>query len=57
MKLYHENREAALRYLSDYSRSRALSSLETAESIVQILKTRLWKKQHREKLEPGIKAE
>jgi len=54
LKLYREDREAAVRYLSDYSRSRALKSLEVAESIVEKLRTRLWKAKHGEKLETGL---
>jgi dipeptidase len=53
LKLYREDRDAALRYLSDYSRSRALRSLEVAKSMVEVLKTRLWKAEHGKKLEPA----
>ncbi|MGM0485062.1 MAG: dipeptidase [Candidatus Krumholzibacteriota bacterium] len=46
LKLYRDDREASVRYLSDYSCSRALRSLEVAESILRILKTRTWKARH-----------
>ena len=52
LKLYRDDREAAVRYLSDYSCSRALRSMEVADSIVKNLKTRIWKAEHGIKLEP-----
>ena len=56
MKLYRDDREAAIRYLSDYSCSRALRSLEVAESIVHTLKTRIWKARHGEEMKREQKA-
>jgi dipeptidase len=42
LELYREDQDAATAYLTDYTRSRAVRSLEIARSIIEKLQHRLW---------------
>jgi len=52
LELYDEDRRAARVYLSQYTRARALKSLELARSIIDTIEKRYWKAERGEKAAP-----